>query len=95
MGIPAFEPRDDAYLYAQVADHVALRIAAGRRDDRPPGSLPAGARLPGERDLAKEYGVALGTARRAIQELRDRGLVVTLPAKGTFVRGAADQDSAS
>jgi GntR family transcriptional regulator len=44
-----------------------------------------GARLPGERDLAAEYQVALGTMRRAIEELRSRGLVVTLPAKGTFV----------
>ena len=47
--------------------------------------LPPGSRLPGERDLAAEYGVALGTARRAIVELRSRGLAVTLPAKGTFV----------
>jgi DNA-binding GntR family transcriptional regulator len=29
--------------------------------------------------------VAPGTVRRAVQELRDRGLVVTLPNKGTFV----------
>ncbi|MFI1970356.1 GntR family transcriptional regulator [Streptomyces cinnamoneus] len=47
--------------------------------------LVQGARLPGERDLAEEYGVAIGTARRAIQELRERGLLITLPAKGTFV----------
>lgn len=66
-------------MYARVADHVAARI--GARELRP------GARLPSERDLAAEYGVALGTARRAVQELRDRGLVVTLPAKGTFVAG--------
>ncbi|MFG2347088.1 GntR family transcriptional regulator [Streptomyces phaeochromogenes] len=38
-----------------------------------------------ERDLAEEYGVAHLTARRATRELRERGLVVTLPAKGTFV----------
>jgi DNA-binding GntR family transcriptional regulator len=44
-----------------------------------------GARLPGERDLAGEYGVSLGTARRAIEDLRGRKLVVTLPAKGTFI----------
>lgn len=76
-GVPPFAPAGPAYVYMQVADHIAARIAA--RD------LPPGARLPGERDLAGEYGVALGTARRAIEELRDRGLVVTLPAKGTFV----------
>ncbi|MEV0756806.1 winged helix-turn-helix domain-containing protein [Streptosporangium sp. NPDC050280] len=77
QGVPDFNPSDMAYVYAQMADHIALRIAAG--DLRP------GSRLPGERALAEEYGVALGTARRAVEELRDRGLVVTLPAKGTFV----------
>ncbi len=45
-----------------------------------------GSRLPGERDLAAEYRVAVGTARRAVEELRRRGLAVTLPAKGTFVK---------
>lgn len=43
------------------------------------------ARLPGERDMAEEYGVAVGTIRRAIVDLRERGLVVTLPSKGTFI----------
>jgi DNA-binding GntR family transcriptional regulator len=51
------------------------------------GELPPGARLPGERDLAAEYHCALGTARRAVEELRQRGLVITLPAKGTFAAG--------
>jgi DNA-binding GntR family transcriptional regulator len=80
--LPAWEPGagGPAYVYARVADHLATRIGAGE--------LRSGARLPSERDLAAEYGVALGTARRAVQELRDRGLVVTLPAKGTFVAGA-------
>jgi DNA-binding transcriptional regulator YhcF (GntR family) len=36
--------------------------------------------------LAAEHGVELGTARRAISELRGTGgLAVTLPAKGTFI----------
>jgi GntR family transcriptional regulator len=79
--VPPFDPASagPAYLYAVMADHLAARIAAG--------DLPAGSRLPAERDLAAEYGVALGTARRAVEELRTRGLVVTLPAKGTFVTG--------
>ena len=78
-GVPPFDPEagEPAYVYVRMADHLAARIAAGE--------LPAGSRLPGERDLAAEYGVALGTARRAVSELRERGLVVTLPAKGTFV----------
>jgi GntR family transcriptional regulator len=71
------DPTAAAYVYMQVADRVAAQIEAG--------TLQPGARLPGERDLAEEYGVAIGTARRAVQELRDRGLVLTLPAKGTFI----------
>jgi DNA-binding GntR family transcriptional regulator len=83
------DPSKIAYVYMQVADHIAARIASG--DLRP------GARLPGERDLGTEYGVAYLTARRAIRELRERGLVVTLPAKGTFVayppEAEADSDA--
>lgn len=77
--VPEFDPNagGPGYLYRKVADHLAARIDAGE--------LPPGARLPAERDLAEEYGVALGTARRATEELRDRGLVFTLPVKGTFV----------
>jgi GntR family transcriptional regulator len=76
--VPPFDPNPAAYVYMEVADHLAARITAGE--------LAPGARLAGERELAEEYGVALGTARRAVQELRDRGLVETLPAKGTYVK---------
>jgi GntR family transcriptional regulator len=76
-GVPPFDPRPDEYIYVQVADHVAARIAAGE--------LPVGSRLPAERDLGVEYGVAQRTARRAVEVLRERGLVRTLPSKGTFV----------
>lgn len=71
-----------AYVYQRMADHIVARIRAGQ--------ISPGARLPGERALAEEYGVALGTARRAVEELRERGFVVTLPAKGTFVKAAEE-----
>ena len=76
-GQSPIDPTKIAYVYMQMADHIAARIESGE--------LRPGARLPGERDLAAEYGVAHLTARRATRELRDRGLVITLPAKGTFV----------
>ncbi len=78
--VPPFDPAhgDPAYIYTRVADHLEARITAG--------DLAPGARLPGERDLAAEYGVAVGTARRAVEELRQRGLAVTLPAKGTYIK---------
>lgn len=65
------------YTYVRVADQVEADIRSGR--------LPAGARLPNERAMGEQYGVAPGTARRAVRELRDRGLVATLANKGTFV----------
>lgn len=76
--VPAFAPDPAAYLYEEVADHIALRITMG--------DLVAGQRLPSERELTDEYGVALGTIRKATALLRERGLVHTLAAKGTFVR---------
>lgn len=79
MMISEFDAEDGppGYVYVKMADHIEARIDAGQ--------LQPGARLPAERDLATEYGVAVGTVRRATAELRDRGLVVTLPIKGTFV----------
>lgn len=79
MGVQKFDPDagQPGYVYMRVADHIAARIDADE--------LQRGVRLPGERELAEEYGVALGTARRALVELRERGLVVTLPGKGTFI----------
>ncbi|MEU0068909.1 winged helix-turn-helix domain-containing protein [Streptomyces sp. NPDC006332] len=49
------------------------------------GSLPIGARLASEPDLAAHYGVGINTLRRAIRELRERGIADTVPAKGTFI----------
>lgn len=79
VDVPAFEadPTSTRYLYEQVADHVEARIKAG--------DLPPGARLPRETEFADEYGVSLRTGRRAVRELRERGLVYTVPIKGTFV----------
>jgi GntR family transcriptional regulator len=77
--ISRFEPDPDApgYLYVQVADHIAARIKSG--------DLRLKGRLRGERELAEEYRVAFGTMRRAIAELRERGLVATYRGKGTYV----------
>ncbi|MCO5999418.1 GntR family transcriptional regulator [Actinoallomurus rhizosphaericola] len=83
---PVFDESDPEYRYKQVADHLAKRIEKGE--------LRPATRLPGERDLAVEYGVALGTARRAVRDLRERGLVITLPAKGTYIRAPKKDDGA-
>lgn len=74
---PVVDPNLPVYVYVQVADAIERDIRTGR--------LPVGARLPGEQDLAAQYGIARGTARRVVEELRDRRLVTTLPSKGTYV----------
>lgn len=64
--------------YRQLAAILRAKIRAGEIT----------ARLPGERALADEYGVALGTVRKAIAVLRDEeGLVETTPGWGTYVKG--------
>lgn len=68
-----------SYVWQQVAARIEADIASG--------ALPPGAMLRGERAMAEEYGVAITTVRRAVRDLRERGLLVTLPAKGTFVAG--------
>jgi hypothetical protein len=42
-------------------------------------------RLPGERALQQEFGLAPVTIRNAVHQLRDEGLVRTTPGWGTYV----------
>lgn len=48
------------------------------------GSLAPGARLPSLVDLSQTYGVAVTTAKKATDQLKADGLVVTSP-MGTYV----------
>jgi len=76
---PAFDPESAVPLYEQAADYVAAQIAAGQ--------LAPGQKLPAERDLADQWGIGYQTVRRAMRELRERGLVVSRVGKGTFIAG--------
>jgi DNA-binding GntR family transcriptional regulator len=48
------------------------------------GDLKSGDRIPSIATLAQEYQVAATTAQKAVEALRDEGLVATSP-MGTFV----------
>ena len=65
-------------LYEQLADLLAARIETGE--------LAPGAPLPSESYLQQEHGLSRVTVRAAMRALRERGLVVTLPQRGTYVR---------
>ncbi|MET7928270.1 GntR family transcriptional regulator [Streptomyces sp. NPDC005349] len=64
--------------YLQIADDLAAQIQSG--------ALAAGAPVPSESDLMARYGVASGTVRKAVAELRATQLIETHHGRGSFVR---------
>lgn len=66
--------------YQQVADALAGQIAAG--------TLKPGDPIPSELRLQQEWGISRGTARKAVATLVERGLVVTVPQRGSYVKPA-------
>jgi GntR family transcriptional regulator len=63
--------------YRQIAEILRRRITAGKyRPDT---------RIPTESELVEEFEVARTTARRAVEVLRDEGLVYTVPNRGSYV----------
>lgn len=64
----------------RIADELRLAIETGE--------LAPGARLPSERELARDYGTARNTAREAVRILAAAGLVTAEHGRGVFVREA-------
>ncbi|MEM1374116.1 MAG: GntR family transcriptional regulator [Pseudomonadota bacterium] len=71
--------------HMQISEMLAREIAAGRLSD--------GARLPGERAMASDLGVAVGTLRRALNDLTDKGLLERVQGSGNYVRHQTDTQS--
>jgi AcrR family transcriptional regulator len=67
--------------YQRIVHELRARIGDGR--------LRPGDRLPSTRDLAKQHGVALATATKAVAALQQLGVVVSKPRSGTVVAGDA------
>jgi GntR family transcriptional regulator len=64
-------------VYVQIADYIEADIRAGR--------LKVHDRIPTEAAMHAEWGVARTTARRAVDLLRQRGLIYTVDKRGSFV----------
>ncbi|MGW4488849.1 GntR family transcriptional regulator [Amycolatopsis sp. NPDC004368] len=69
------------------------RVAEAIREHIRSGVLETGDKLPGNRDLAEQHGVALATAQKAVRLLQDEGWVATTPAVGVFVSGIPDESA--
>lgn len=66
-------------------------IAADLRRRIASGALRPGDRLPSTRDVAREYRVAIATATRALEALRNEGLTRSIPRVGNIVAGGASR----
>lgn len=69
----------DGPLYTRLAGRIEAAIEAG--------DLPAGSKLPPQRNLAFDLGVTVGTVSRAYAIVRERGLVSGEVGRGTYVMG--------
>jgi DNA-binding GntR family transcriptional regulator len=64
-------------VWRQLAAILRARILAGQY---PPGRV-----IPSEKQMEGEFGIARGTARKAVALLRSDGLVITVAGRGTYV----------
>lgn len=65
------------FYYQQLAG--ILRGQIGR------GELEPGQRLPSEQELMDTYEVSRGTVRKALEVLREEGVIQTVPIRGSRV----------
>jgi len=64
-------------VYRQLADLLRAEIVRGKFPPRTP--------LPSAKTLAQEHGIAIGTVTKAVDVLREEGLVRTIPGRGVWV----------
>ena len=68
------------HRYERIAQALEARIASG--------SVAVGEALPTEAELCRKYSVSRYTAREALRQLRDAGLITRRPRAGTTVAAA-------
>lgn len=78
MADPQSPPR-----YAQISALLVRDIAAGRLLD--------GERLPPERELAASLGISVGTLRRSLADLKDKGMLRRVQGSGNYVTARAER----
>ena len=71
--------------YIQISEMLIRDIAAGHLSD--------GARLPPEREMAAGLDISVGTLRKALADLEDKGLLERVQGSGNYVRQRPDAQS--
>lgn len=72
-------------LYLQISEMLIREIHAGRLTD--------GQRLPPEREHARQLGVSVGTLRKALADLTEKGLLDRVQGSGNYIRARGDVPS--
>ncbi|MFK0385685.1 GntR family transcriptional regulator [Agrobacterium sp. NPDC090273] len=72
-------------MYLQIAEMLVREVAAGRLID--------GEKLAPERDMAADLGIAVGTLRKSLAELQERGLLERIQGSGNYIRAVSDPQS--
>ena len=72
-------------LHMQISELLIRDIAAGRLAD--------GTRLAPEREMAAAHGVSVGTLRKALAALQEKGLLERVQGSGNYVRALTDAGS--
>lgn len=67
-------------IYVQTAESLIRDIAAGRLLD--------GERLAPERQMASDFGISVGTLRKALADLEEKGLLDRKQGSGNYIRAA-------
>ena len=70
-------PELDIPIYRQLVDQIRAAVRQRR--------LTAGQKLPTVQEVSCDLGIAVGTIKRAYDELERAGYLYTVPGKGSFV----------
>jgi GntR family transcriptional regulator len=77
------DPDGATPIYRQVANVLRARIESGKIQPNRP--------VPSITQLVQEFGIARGTAIKALDALREDGMVKTVPGRGTFVTDPSER----
>ncbi|SHH82710.1 transcriptional regulator, GntR family [Cognatishimia maritima] len=72
-------------VYIQIAELIIRDVSSGRLTD--------GDRLPPERDMAAEFNTSVGTLRKALAELTNKGLLERIQGSGNYIKTGQVRDS--
>ncbi|GAB4513673.1 MAG: GntR family transcriptional regulator [Roseibium sp.] len=82
---PATQSPSALPLYIQISELLIRDIAAGRLID--------GERLPPEREMAEGLGISIGTLRKALADLTQKGLLERVQGSGNYIRQGGTHES--